>query len=257
MYLELEVEVIAVEVRTVHDAVVIHAVVTEVEAEQLVADIETERVVGVQMIASVYLVLPIDSTFVIPEIHEALQTRAGPRLFVPTGDVGCPSVASLVRVVGAVGCEEPFGHLVRIAFLGHIEELVLHAQVVLVVHQVIVVGDGSPSHVTGVIGVHLHLAAFGSVSGTACAVAVQFLAFGGDHDNAVRSFRTVDSRSRRIFEHVDRLNVTRRDVSDAAYRKTVHDIQRFAGLREGCSATDADLHFGIGTALGGGHLHAR
>ena len=85
--------------------------------------------------------------------------------------------------------------------------------------------------------------------------AFQSFAFGGDHDHTVGTFGTVDCRSRSIFEHIDRLDVSGRDVGNAIHRETIDDIERFAALGKGRTATYADLHFGIRRTFGCRHLY--
>ena len=88
---------------------------------------------------------------------------------------------------------------------------------------------------------HLQLSALGFG-----VIAVQFLTFRRNHDNAVRTFGTVDSGSRSILQYVNRLDVTRGNVSNAVYRKSIHNVQRFAGLGERGASTHTDLDLGIG-----------
>ena len=51
-------------------------------------------------------------------------------------------------------------------------------------------------------------------------------ALGRDEDNAVGTARTVDGRRRSVLEHVDGLDVGRRDVADVVDGETVNDVER-------------------------------
>ena len=72
-------------------------------------------------------------------------------------------------------------------------------------------------------------------------------ALGRDNHHTISSTRTVDGTCRSVFQHLDGLNVIRREVADgSSHRNTVDDIQRSSTAKR---TETTNTHRGIGTWL--------
>ena len=82
---------------------------------------------------------------------------------------------------------------------------------------------------------------------------------GGDEHHAVGGARTVDGGRRGVFQHLHRLDLVGREVSDGvvalAHGNAVNHIERVVARRDGRSAAHADHHALTGRAVGLDDLH--
>ena len=86
--------------------------------------------------------------------------------------------------------------------------------------------------------------------------AVLLGAFGRDHDDAVGAAGAVDGCRGGVFQYVDRLDVRRRNVGNRRDGESIHDVERRTALCDRVAPADVHRHFGVGSAVGGEHLHA-
>ena len=80
--------------------------------------------------------------------------------------------------------------------------------------------------------------------------------FGGDDDHAVGPARTVNSRRRGIFQHVNRLNILRREHGQRIFHlHPIHYVERRVVLRYRAAAPHPNADIRAGRAFGGRYLH--
>ena len=171
----LEGEVVAAEIGAVHDGLVIDAVVGQAEIGVLHTTAHADVVVGVEMVSAKGLLLPVDALFLVPVVEDT-----GKR----TMRLGLGIVLRVVVLV------EVGQHLLVRTIVGDVGILVGHTEIVLVVHHLVLLGNMTPAHVTGIVQMNLHL------------VAISLGILGGDDDYTVSALGTVDSRSRGVLEYV-------------------------------------------------------
>ena len=87
-------------------------------------------------------------------------------------------------------------------------------------------------------------------------VDLTFLTALGCNDNdTVSTARTVDSGGSSILQHVDCLDIRRRDVVDRGNLETIHDVERRVILRQRTTATHTDGDVGIRRTFSSGYVY--
>ena len=81
--------------------------------------------------------------------------------------------------------------------------------------------------------------------------------FGCHQNNTVRTACTIDGRRGRIFQHLDRFNIGRRDIVQAAHFKSVQYDKRTVILCNRTATTYQNLNFSIRRTVYSCHLHTR
>ena len=84
-------------------------------------------------------------------------------------------------------------------------------------------------------------------------------ALGRDEDDAARTARAVDRRSRSILEHLEALDIVAVEVREGpgVARNAVDDVKRLVARRGRLDAADADRDVAVGLSAQREHLHAR
>ena len=83
----------------------------------------------------------------------------------------------------------------------------------------------------------------------------RFTTFGSNKNNAIRSFSSIDGGRRSIFQHINTLNITGRNIIDIIDLKTIHDVQRRVILCDRATTTHCNLNSSIGRAIGRYYIH--
>ena len=223
--LRLEVQVITVVIRAVHDTFIIDAGIGEREVSQFVTAAEGEAMIAGQTMMTKGLILPIGHFLGMPIVlylgnshHLVLVER-----------LRIARVEILVEVRRDIG---------GIAFRLMMRILILHQNEIIHIEHIVFLSHLLPTHIAGIVKMELHLI-----------VRVGVRILGRDDDNTVSALCTIDSGCGCILENVHRLDVVRRDIRDRAYLETINDVQRVAGLGKGCTTTNTDFDIRIGATF--------
>ena len=200
-------------------------------------------------------------------VHRVVHA-GGEALVVRTGALERTLLVEVVQtdVVGVVGTATAQVDVVILANAGleHLVEPVgvraVHEVVLAVLAKAVATGQrraavqaGLTQVVAVLVGIHQLVGVAGNLVDTEVALVVELqrlvllTVLRGDDDHTVSSTRTVDGTCRCVLQHLDGLDVVRREVADGStHGHTVDDVQR------GCAAerTDTtDAHRRVGTGL--------
>ena len=216
-------------IRTLHDGLVVHTGIIEVETTVLITAAQGEAVVIVDAGAAEGLIQPIGALQVISACQHILDI---------TGTLLIVLDKILVEFLIQILAQCRRRSLIQVCIL------ILHQHEVAGTHRLHAVGQLLHARITGVVKMQHHLV-----------LAIRIGIFGRNDDYTVCTLCTVDSRCSSILQYVHRSDVVRRDIRDRTNRHTVHDIQRVIALGQRGTTTHTDLHLCIRTTFRSRHRY--